>query len=192
MFPINLLSNQFYTEDTMKHLNIILLSLLITSVSAQEPTNTDVDIVREMHGSENIAAQEPTNTDVDTDNDGLVEINTLEDLNAIRYQLDGSGYRASATAKKITSGCAVGGCKGYELTRDLDFNDATIRNSHVIANKIIGDSSVGGLIGFNEKGDITNNYATVKQMAECKLVGNTVIDATNKMIGNCNHSTLFK
>ena len=59
--------------------------------------------------------------DIDKDNDGLIEINDLEDLNAIRYQPDGTGYRASAETPKITIGCGTGGCKGYELTRDLDF-----------------------------------------------------------------------
>ena len=60
---------------------------------------------------------------VDKDNDGLIEIETLEDLDAIRYQLDGSGYRTSATASKITAGCPSSGCMGYELTRNLDFMD---------------------------------------------------------------------
>ena len=60
---------------------------------------------------------------VDKDNDGLIEIETLEDLDAIRYQLDGSGYRASSTANKITTGCPSDSCTGYELTRNLDFMD---------------------------------------------------------------------
>ena len=62
-------------------------------------------------------------TDIDQDNDGLIEICDLEGLNAIRHQLDGTGYKASGSATKITAGCPDTGCKGYELTRDLDFND---------------------------------------------------------------------
>ena len=65
-----------------------------------------------------------SNRDIDVDDDGLIEICYLEDLNAIRYQLDGSGYKISAEATKITNGCAEGGaavCIGYELMRDLDF-----------------------------------------------------------------------
>ena len=61
--------------------------------------------------------------DIDNDNDGLIEICYLEDLNAIRYVWDGSGYKSSASAAKKTEGCGTGGCKGYELVRDLDFND---------------------------------------------------------------------
>ena len=63
--------------------------------------------------------------DIDADNDGLIEVNNLEILDAMRYQLDGSGLRINATAEKVTTGCAVGGCKGYELTRDLDFLDTS-------------------------------------------------------------------
>ena len=59
--------------------------------------------------------------DVDIDNDGLIEIDNIEDLNAIRYQLDGTGYRKEGTAPKITTGCPSTGCKGYELTKSLSF-----------------------------------------------------------------------
>ena len=59
--------------------------------------------------------------DVDIDNDGLIEIDNIEGLNAIRYQPDGTGYRQEVTAPKITTGCPSTGCKGYELTRNLSF-----------------------------------------------------------------------
>ena len=76
---------------SMKTLLIILLVLFSTSLISQ------------------------TITDIDIDDDGLIEINNLEALNAIRYQLDGSGLQLSETAAEITAGCATGGCKGYEL-----------------------------------------------------------------------------
>ena len=72
--------------------------------------------------SANLTAQPLT--DIDKDDDGLIEISDLETLNAIRYRLDGSGLQWSSATAVITTGCAVGGCKGYELSRDLDFNDA--------------------------------------------------------------------
>ncbi len=76
----------------------------------------------------------PSSMDIDDDNDGLIEICYLEDLDAIRYQLDGTGYTTSTGAMKITAGCPNTGCKGYELARDLDFNDnGSYRN--VSANK---------------------------------------------------------
>ena len=62
-------------------------------------------------------------SDIDKDNDGLIEICDLERLNAIRYQLDGTGYKKSAGATTSTLGCPVGGCNGYELIKDLDFKD---------------------------------------------------------------------
>ena len=73
--------------------------------------------------STNLIAQSFNDTDIDKDNDGLIEVSNIETLNAMRYQLDGSGLRWSTAAEVITTGCAVGGCNGYELTRDLDFND---------------------------------------------------------------------
>ena len=69
------------------------------------------------------------NRDVDRDDDGLIEIDNLEGLNAIRYQLDGTGYRESETAPKVVAGCPNDGCRGYELTRDLDFSDNTSYSS---------------------------------------------------------------
>ena len=46
----------------------------------------------------------------------------------MRHQLDGTGYRKSADAMKITMGCPNDRCDGYELTRDLDFaNTASYR-----------------------------------------------------------------
>ncbi len=77
-----------------------------------------------------IAFSDPTpdnyRSDIDIDNDDLIEIYYLEDLNAIRNQLDGSSYRTAPTAEVITAGCGLdnsGACRGYELMRDLDFDD---------------------------------------------------------------------
>ena len=44
-------------------------------------------------------------------------------MNAIRYQLDGMGYRKSKTAPKIVAGCPNDECRGYELTGALNFSD---------------------------------------------------------------------
>ena len=61
--------------------------------------------------------------DIDRDDDGLIELCSPFGLNAIRHQLDGSGYKADADAPIITTGCNynnTGRCRGYELDRDLD------------------------------------------------------------------------
>ena len=86
--------------------------------------------------------------DYDVDNDGLIDINTLHELNAIRWDTDGDGapdtYVAS-TFKYLpeqtwtdhervmlyteafpyaldSMGCPSTGCKGFELKRNLDFD----------------------------------------------------------------------
>ena len=64
-----------------------------------------------------------TNSDIDDDNDGLIEVCTLEGLDAIRHVLDGSGLKSSVNATTSTTGCGSGGCRGYELARNLDFSD---------------------------------------------------------------------
>ena len=88
----------------------------------------------------------PLNADYDVDNDGLIEIRTLPQLNAIRYDLDGNGKQDSVSASDWATyttaflnaasdmGCQLtdhdsdsstpqqATCKGYELMMDLDFD----------------------------------------------------------------------
>ena len=71
-------------------------------------------------------------TDYDVDDDGLIEVANLEQLDAMRHDLDGDSvedapeagplyYGAFADAAR-DMGCATG-CTGFELTRNLDFED---------------------------------------------------------------------
>ncbi len=72
------------------------------------------------------------NTDYDTDDDGLIEVSSLAQLNAIRWDLDGdglpdgasavSGYTAAFQRPADRMGCPDGKCSGYELTSSLDFD----------------------------------------------------------------------
>lgn len=57
----------------------------------------------------------PPPVPVDADSDGLIDINSLEDLNEMRNDLAGTSLRGSSV------GCP-GTCRGYELTRNLDFD----------------------------------------------------------------------
>ena len=66
----------------------------------------------------------------DTDGDGLIEVSNLEQLDAIRHDLDGDGRPddgadsesyAAAFPGYSAEGCP--GCRGYELSRSLDFDD---------------------------------------------------------------------
>ena len=87
------------------------------------------------------AAQSPTPTpttvDYDTDDDGLIEIKTLGQLFSIRHDLNGDGavdatgdstnYNGSFPNRVMTAsgrmGCpTTGGCTGYELDNDLNFD----------------------------------------------------------------------
>ena len=100
--------------------------------------------------------------DYDIDGDGLIEIATLAQLNAVRHDLDGDGdptagagataYNA-AFAERITAsgtlmGCPSGTCAGYELLADLDFDTD-------------GDGDVDSKDAYpnwTPIGDSTNNY----------------------------------
>src|SRR5690554_5510375 len=67
---------------------------------------------------------------IDADHNGLIDIHTLDDLNAIRYNLEGTGLKLSANDENNSEGCPprlVNGqmqrlCRGYELKADLDFD----------------------------------------------------------------------
>ena len=81
-----------------------------------------------------VSDAERTGTDYDTDEDGLIEISTLAQLNAVRWDLDGDGAVSSSNTANYSGasgafasastgmGCPTGGCGGYELARDLDFD----------------------------------------------------------------------
>ena len=83
------------------------------------------------------AAQTPPKVDYDTDDDGLIEIKTIGQLFSIRQDLNGDGavdtggdstnYNGSfpnrETAASGRMGCpTTGGCTGYELDNDLNFD----------------------------------------------------------------------
>ena len=59
--------------------------------------------------------------DVDVDNNGLIEVASLEQLNWMRYDLEGTS-RNDGAGNVDSTGCPVGGCNGYELVADLDFD----------------------------------------------------------------------
>ena len=71
-----------------------------------------------------------TNVDVDydTNNNGLIEVAKLEQLHAMRWDLDGdgssteAGYAEAFPDAPAGMGCPTTGCDGYELMEDLDFN----------------------------------------------------------------------
>ena len=77
-----------------------------------------------------------TGGDYDADDDGLIEIRSIAQLDAIRHDLDGDGvaddakndaaaYAAAFPSAATGMGCR-GRCTGYELANDLDFGTAAV------------------------------------------------------------------
>ena len=72
------------------------------------------------------------NTSYDTDGDGLIEVSSLMQLNAVRWDLDGdglpdsssgmAGFAAAFPGALDGMGCPNSECSGYELITDLDFD----------------------------------------------------------------------
>ena len=64
----------------------------------------------------------------DRDGDGLIEVDNLAQLDAVRWDLDGNGisdnadYEAAFSDADIGTMCSVTSCAGYELTANLDFD----------------------------------------------------------------------
>ena len=87
-------------------------------------------------------AQAQTITDHDRNDNGLIDISSIAQLNAIRHDPDGNGVATHAdfiaafpdreTSATGTMGCPAGACTGYELTTDLTF--AATSNWAPIAN----------------------------------------------------------
>lgn len=86
-------------------------------------------------GADGVGAQGRDYDRYDKDNDGLIEIDNLEQLNAARWDLDGDGVAdspryAAAYAEAFPGAhkrmdCPRYGCSGgYELARSLDFDSA--------------------------------------------------------------------
>ena len=97
----------------------------------------------------------------DSDGDGLIEVANLEQLDAIRWDLDGdgspvsnaTGYYAAFPNAVAGMGCPDSECSGYELISDLDFD--TNGNGRADA----GDAYWNDGEGWVPIGDDTNNSA---------------------------------
>ena len=128
--------------------------------------------------------------DYDRDDDGLIEIQNLEQLNAVRWDLDGDGevdseanrdaYAAAFQGVASGMGCADSGCVGYELARDLDFDDAGSYASGVVNAKWtegagwlpigVGGSSFQATFDGNER-TVANLYIKRSGLTDPGVVG---------------------
>ena len=88
-----------------------------------------------------IVNSQTANGKYDSDGDGLIEVTNLEQLDAMRHDLDADGfpdsdsgslaYEAAFPVTGVEVVCA-NNCTGYELTRSLDFDDAGSYSSGVV------------------------------------------------------------
>ena len=106
-----------------------------------------------------------TDISYDSDGDGLIDIETLAQLHAIRWDLNGDGivadtdtmnYNAAFPGRDITSngrmGCPSGTCIGYELLNNLDF-DTDGSGSVTSADTYPNWSPIGGTYSTTFKGN---------------------------------------
>ena len=103
----------------------------------------------------------PTSTETsssarDRDGDGLIEVENLTQLDAIRWDLDGDGisdnadYAAAFSDADTGTMCSVASCAGYELTANLDFD--TNGNGEADEGDVYWNGG-GGWIPIGENGD---------------------------------------
>ena len=96
----------------------------------------------------------------DRDGDGLIEVDNLTQLDAIRWDMDGDGisdnadYAAAFYDADTGTMCSVARCAGYELTANLDFD--TNGNGEADEGDVYWNSSNGWIpIGENSAFDTT-------------------------------------
>ena len=143
------------------------------------------------------------NTSYDTDRDGLIEVSSLMQLNAVRWDLDGdglpdnsagiAGFAAAFPGALDGMGCPDSGCSGYELISDLDFD--TNGNGRADAgdaywNDGEGWAPIGHDFGaafetfFNGGGHtISNLYIDRRDTEYAGLFGNTGFSGSNVWVG---------
>ena len=101
--------------------------------------------------------------DYDADDDGLIEIATLAQLDAVRHDLDGDGaptetgataYGAALPDPISGMGCPAAGCAGYELVADLDFDTDGSGSADA------GDAYWNAGAGWAPLGSTTAGFAT--------------------------------
>ena len=103
--------------------------------------------------------------DVDDDGDGLIEIRTAEELNNVRYQLNGSGYKTGANETTDTTGCPMTECIGYELAADIDLASYGQSYDEGSGWQPIGNESAP-FTGIFSGNDFTINNLTINRPSE--------------------------
>ena len=138
----------------------------------------DEDYVKNL-GFQKFTPQSTAPGDYDTDNDGLIEISSLAQLDAVRYDTDGDGnvadqhyvlYTQAFTDPRFDMGCPSDGCHGYELAADLDFD--TNGNGRADA----GDDYWNDGEGWEPIGGPTSDYFTATFDGNSRTISNLYIN----------------
>ena len=157
-----------------------------------------------------VASSQAGNGKYDTNGDRLIEVSNLEQLDAVRYDLDGDGSPDNdGDASKYgvafpTSGTEAvceSACKGYELTRSLDFENPGSYASGAVNTtwttgsgwEPIGDSvdrfgaafdgnghSISNLYINRPAADYVGLFATTDDSGLIRRMGLTNVDVTGK------------
>ena len=111
-----------------------------------------------------LRAQRPLR--LEADGDGLIEVSTLEQLNAIRYDLTGNGEDiTNEVAYNAAFGVGVlpGIIRGYELINDLDFNDSNNDGTANDPSKWAEGASGGDVVagGWESIGDNSSRFTAI-------------------------------
>ena len=127
--------------------------------------------------------------DYDFDNDGLIEVGSLEQLDAIRWDLDGDGGSADAGYATAFPNPAAGmgcpdtdsdanspNCLGYELSADLDFDS---NNDLIVDSR---DTFGGNWSPIGDSGDSSDKFNAVFE-GNGKVLSNMRVRAPSNYFG---------
>lgn len=128
--PTVTIHNATSTRATFTTPDVATTTTLVFALTVSDGTHNSAPDTVEILVSAAVA-------DYDTDEDGLIEIATVAQLDAVRYDLVGTGRRGAATSTPQAyayddafpdpasgMGCPAAACRGYELAADLDLNVA--------------------------------------------------------------------
>ncbi len=171
------------------------------TVSASTPSPVELTVTAS-DDEANISTTSVTITvdsiNYDTDQDGLIGISNLAQLDAIRFDLSGTGestdqkYLLAYPAAMANMGCPGTACLGYELTVDLDFDtnqDGVVTSRDHYWNNRQGWQPIGSLNGefsatFDGNGrNITNLYIRREGKNDIGLFGITDVSTVIRNLG---------
>ncbi len=133
-----------------------------------------------------VFVQPTTTVDYDTDDDGLIEISNLAQLDAVRHNLNGSGFSYSTpyaeafpVGGNVLACGGLVGCVGYELSADLDFD--TDGSGEADA----GDTYWNNGAGWAPIGDSSDSFSSFAAIFEGngRTIANLFIDSSENDIG---------